>query len=424
MLKSVFRSIIIVGFILVLATIFFTYYRSHAPTRIRQTPAALITTKLHRKISHNTRPPFEPDGIDCVVNRLDTPSEVKRYLQVPPEKPCSLSYFHEYFKANGQFYGKGAWDARTVEYLPADCTFSNYTGNKSSFSQCLDYNNISRILVTGDSTARLLSTSLIGLFNDMSCNEVRSNSIKGTGSGGNVTDDKKYFLTPKIAENLFYSASERGVALGDRHSVSRTFRCTSRTGRTVYIEYIATTRLLHDLGIMIKKHSLRETGSRFDASNKLEYLLRYYFPYRGFPDLWLFKPPFRHEVWWSSVEKIDLDIAYTIKLLGRHLPARSRLVFLTDSRECTKMLPYYISEQWKKKSALELRNGKLHLYNQLFYEAFHELSYRFPNMYAFLDDMRLSCPMVCDFNRDGGHYVKAYYTSLSRYLFESICSVS
>ena len=94
----------------------------------------------------------------------------------------------------GSFYGKGAWDTQKVEYLPADCTFSNYTANKSSLSQCLDNKNISRILVTGDSTARLLSDSVIGLFEDMRCEEVRNN-LKTVE--GNITYDKKYFLTPE-----------------------------------------------------------------------------------------------------------------------------------------------------------------------------------------------------------------------------------
>ena len=115
------------------------------------------------------------------------------------------------------------------------------------------------------------------------------------------------------------------MASDDRSGMSRTFRCVSQTDRTVYIEYIATTRLLHDLDIMIKQHSWKGTGSRIDASNKLEYLLKYYFPYHGFPDLWLFKIPFRDELWWSSVDSINRDIAYTIKMIGLYLPSWSRL---------------------------------------------------------------------------------------------------
>ena len=409
MLNSMLFSKNVICVILVQASLVLLYHYS------------LVPTPIYQNMANRAKPLFEPDGVNCVVNRLETPSEVRNYLEMQPDRTCTLSYFHEYFKTNGQFYGKGAWDTQKVEYLPADCTFSNYTANKSSLSQCLDNKNISKILMTGDSTARLMTDSLLGLFSDlMRCKEVRNNAIT---PDGNITDDKKYFLTPEIPDDMFYSYSDSGVTSGERPGVARTFRCVSQTERTVYVEYISTTRLLHDIDILIKKHSLKGTGSRFDASHKLEYLLKYYFTYHGFPDLWLFKLPFRHELWWSTEEKIHIDIAYTIKLIGLYLPSWSTLLFLADSRECTKMLPHYINETWKANTVLELRNERLHLFNQIFYEVFHTLSNHFPNMYAFLDDMRLSCAMVCDFNKDGGHYTDAYYRSLSRYIFESICPV-
>ena len=379
----------------------------------------LKSTNDLRNIYNNTytippvKPIFEADTVNCVVKRLEKQTELMGYLKrhPPANTRCTLNYFHDYFKKNGFFYGKGAWDMQNIEYMPADCTLSNHTGNALTFSKVLARNNISKILLTGDSTAGCMFPNLVNSFNGWKCIEERNSS--------HTEDSGEYFLTQSVPKDLFYHSLDTAMHKGVRTDVARTYKCTLLNERTVYLEYISMKRLVHDTTMMIKEHDVTGGKYQYTAANKLEFLLRHYFPHQGFPDIWLFKLPFRHELWWTTPSTIRIDIEHMIQLMGLHLPAQSRLVFMADSRECTDTLPAHIKENWATKSKT-LRNPMLHLYNQIFYEVFSELSNRVQNMYAFLDDMRLSCAMVCDFNKDPGHFADVYYARLSKYILESI----
>ena len=286
--------------------------------------------------------------------------------------------------------------------------------------------------MTGDSTARYMFPNLIGLFSGWKCLEVRRSDAPVTDDvtpltkhtdGSNVTlapriDVSRYFITPNMPNEMIQSSPLRASI-----EVSRQFQCVLNK-ETVHIEYISMTRLIHDNGLMIVKHNISK--GTLDAANKMEFLLKYYFPYHGFPDLWLFKLPFRHEAWWTpDRSKLAIDARYMMQVLGLYLPRTSRLLFLSDSRECTDKLPAHILASWsavQKETRQTTRQTTFHAYNQIFYEVFGELRDRLPNLYAFLDEMRLSCSMMCDFHRDAGHYVDAYYTSISRYAMESVCA--
>ena len=66
----------------------------------------------------------------------------------------------------------------------------------------------------------------------------------------------------------------------------------------------------------------------------MEYLLRYYFPFHGFPDLWIYKPNFRHEIHVTTVAELMVDYDYLFELFNLHLPREVKMLFIGDTREC------------------------------------------------------------------------------------------
>ena len=338
-------------------------------------------------------PPVEPDKSGCVIWRSRYNKDITRYTKDHPEKKrrCTLSFFQDYFMRTKQFYGQGVWYTPNVSFIPQDCTFSNHANNPRTLSKCLNEKNISKIFVIGDSTARYMFTNLVALFKNWSCTTDRWSDPPGNGQ------EDTYLLVPGIERNVIKRQPQSLM------EVSRTVRCrTDTTNHSVVLEYIAMRRFL-DTGIMTKKHDFKTPF--VDAPNKLEYLLRYYFPYHGFPDLWLFKLPFRNEIWWRTSNEMFVHVEYTLQLLRLYLPTRTKLIFLSDSRECERNIPAKIMQEWHRKSTKITRNTQLHQANQVFYKTFSELARHLPGMYAFLDDMRLSCSMMCDFHRDGAHFV-------------------
>ena len=298
---------------------------------------------------------------------------------------------------------KGAWYTKTMDYRPDDCSFTKYTRKPKSLASCLKQRKITKIVVTGDSTMRYMYGSLVGLFSNWSCIEK-----KRTASG--FSQQLAYLVVPGVP-NEFLNFQYRGV---DRGVITK---CSLGTF-SVDLEYIAITRLI-DLSITIRKHSA--IGSSLDASSKLEYLLKYYFPHHGFPGLWIYRLPFRHEIMWKSTDKISVDISYMLHLFRLYLPSTTSLVFETDSREC--FMREEKEQIWKNAFPNITRNEKLHMFNQAFYGVFGAMTSVPLNMYGFLDDMRLSCSMMCDYHRDGSHYDDQYYTELSRYVLELFCAM-
>ena len=236
----------------------------------------------------------------------------------------------------------------------------------------MERKKISRILLTGDSTARYMFPTFMAFFEGWNCTQIKT--MKGPAGIG-----VKYFMVPGVSLDNIIST----FTIVDNAWM---FQCVSEERRTVYLEYISMTRLI-DIGLLLKKQL--HIPPYIEAAHKLDYLLRYYIPYYGFPDVWLFKFPFRHETWTRPTNNTYIDIQYTLQVLKLYVPRTSKLIFLVDSRGCA---PHEYKE-WRNKGLNVSRNYMLHYANQAFYDIFSDMTESLPNMYAFLDDMRLSCSM-------------------------------
>ena len=391
---------------------------------------------------------FESDKTthqNCSVKLLRDKVMLDVYLdteQVRGEhsKPCSLTYFHQYFQRTKQFYGDGVWYRPDVEFHPHDCWFTNHTYNAASLARNLRKKNISKILTTGDSTARQFHLNMVRLlFPVWTCNVVRQ-------AGDNETDRLAHFAVPGIPKELLHVTRCKGLICHNWY-----MECHLNESKTILnLEYIAMPRVV-DISLTINKHHLDQDDFH-EASNKLEYLLKYYFPHHGFPDIWLYKAPLRHEAWWSSERELAIDLSYVLQLLRLYVPRTTKIIFLSDSRECVHRFPVELRLNYESLWRAP-RNWKIHQHNQVLYHVLSENDrlligdfntnmlkhsnhtgerkinerstsslYDVSNMYAFLDDMKLSCPMVCDYHEDAGHYKDVYYQRLNKYILESVFS--
>ena len=343
---------------------------------------------------------YEPSMDNCVIKRFDNITSL--HAEPKPQNKCTLAFTHDYFKRTKQFYGKGAWYTKTMDYRPDDCSFTEHTKTPDSLASCLKQRNVTKIVMTGDSTMRYRYGCLVGLFADWTCREIKHAEAE-------TTEQLEYFTVPDVPPTFLayeYFVTDRGNMT----------KCTLGTF-SVYLEYISLICII-DGSIRIK----RPCRLGLEASSKQEYLLKYYFPHHGFPDLWIYRTPFRHEIMWrNSTEEISIDISYALQLFRLYLPPTTSLVIETDSREC------HLSEEreqtWKLTFPNSTRNEMLHAFNQAFYDVFGAMTSFLPNMYGFLDDMRLSCSMMCDYHRDGAHYNDQYYTEINRYVLELFCAM-
>jgi len=104
--------------------------------------------------------PFEESNRTCSVGyRSQMDDDASRR-----NKSCTWNFFDRYFQETGQFYGDGYWDQTEREYVPEHCFFSNRLQKRQEFETCLSRTNISRILITGDSTGRLLTLEILAFL--------------------------------------------------------------------------------------------------------------------------------------------------------------------------------------------------------------------------------------------------------------------
>ncbi|KAK2158272.1 hypothetical protein LSH36_174g09047 [Paralvinella palmiformis] len=93
------------------------------------------------------------------------------------------------------------------------------------------------------------------------------------------------------------------------------------------------------LQLSLNERNATRKEELLNANNKLEYLLKYYLPYNGFPDMWIFSPPFHHEFMYRNVANLKVDINYIINIMNLFVPIGTNIIFMADARKCNDNLP-------------------------------------------------------------------------------------
>ena len=121
------------------------------------------TTSSYAAILYK-RASYEHDVINCSVNVFSKKQkkEFDQYIVQTniQQRKCSVSVFKEYFKQKNRFFGDGVWYVQSSifpkqldgDFYPTGCNFDgNITKTMSKLSTCFQQQNISKILITGDS---------------------------------------------------------------------------------------------------------------------------------------------------------------------------------------------------------------------------------------------------------------------------------
>jgi hypothetical protein len=388
-------------------SLFFSDIPSWQCSECTQTPYAI------REHGQFYTEPFQTDNTGCSVRVIADEKIFSDYMKNKGTVPfCTMDYFKQYLHDHQQFVGEGVWFAPPngtpsveADFYPDGCTFSRKLSNAAALTSCFRQKMVKRILVTGDSNSAFMKSTLRDYLEELTSSTACSQLAV-------AINNPAYFLVPDIDNGTLNSDIDGSAKI----------RCMLQNNDDVILERIAMKHIL-DRSIYIKKIDRKGDFLQrvFHAETKLEYLLKYYFPHVGFPDLWLFTLPFHHESWGSSVDKIRADLIYMLKMFDMHLPKKTRVVFIADARECPELRPTQViidfEAFWNK-----TRNVNIHELNQVLYEVLWRRSKYHINVFGFLDADKISCPLVCKWHFDGAHMTRVWYEKMVRYVLESFCA--
>ena len=352
---------------------------------------------------------------NCSVRLITEERELKRHR--PQNSPdCTLTHFRRYVQNNGHFMGEGVWYApqngtitMDTDYYPTGCQFSRRLSTAQSLIKCFMKAKVNKIVMSGDSHTNIMFDRLLYYLQEPN-GKFRCKPI-------NNSSNSLYFAVPGIGMNF---PAEPGT------TISRKSRCTMLTNRTIIVERLGMYQMVES-SIYVDNTFNKFADRLIHASSRLEYILRYYFPHTGFPDLWIYNVPFQHMTWSSTVQRARGDIEYLFTVLEAYLPPTTTLIFVINNRECgdpNDLEMYQGYEQTFRNFWNVSRNQRLQEMTQMFYEVVLERIDRFPNVYPFLDGVKLSCPVECLWHGDPGHMVMYWYDKMVRYILESFCANS
>ena len=266
--------------------------------------------------------------------------------------------------------------------------------------------NVRKILITGDSNSVALKKSMQEYFQDLGTQDRNKCEVLARGK-----HSPGYFVVPEITESMLTTKKRSKIS-----------RCVLFDNFSIELESIS---MLHIIDGSLRIEELDNVKGVyyprvFYAQTKLEYLLKYYFPHRGFPDLWIYTLPFHHESWGNTIDKIRIDLDYMLNMLTVYLPITTTVVFVADARECPDLKPPEVGQDFKRFWNTS-RNERLHDLNQVLYEVLWRKTRHAKNLYGFLDADAISCPIVGSWHLNGGHMVEDWYIKMSRYILEAFC---
>ena len=370
---------------------------------------------------------YEEDRNNCSTQIFLRKAQLLKYFvqNIKTQEVCNFGYFNNYLKRYGQFAGEGVWYAPPtgapsvqVDFNPSGCSFMRVSRGDYVLRECLQMKNISKILVTGDSNGRMLTQNMIQIFERVTGKKCKKIVFQ------DAENNTKYFFVPHLNGSKL---STNPCGFGLRTCASWKYQCPIDDSNNVTfqdnvtIEYIS---MLHIIELQLKLSLAERHGNGIKrllkAENKLEYILKYYLPYKGFPDMWIFTPPFHHDSWYKRLSDMKIDIHYLMKVLNTYVPNRTTIVFMADSRECPGYRPYQTSKAFLKTWNIT-RNERIDQMNRLWYEVIRPNLDNSKNWNVFLDATKISCPLVCTWHADGAHFVGVWYKLMSEYILSTAC---
>ena len=398
----VLLSLVIVGTVLIYLS---NIHTTPAPGSDIDGQALLVTDGAH--VTFHSEP-FQKDN--CSVRLIKQKRELAQHK--PSSKYCTLHHFRRHLQQTGQFMGEGAWFAPPngtasidADFYPKDCRFSRRLSTAEALQKCLIRKRVNKIVLSGDSNTGRMSRQLLFYLEEL--------------------DDDSICTKMNDAQHnsSYYDVPGKSIDIGKVRSVtiqnSYKYQCAIINSSTITVERLAMYQVV-DASLYIDNTNYAPFDKRLmHASTTLEYLLKYYFPYTGFPDIWIYGIPFQHITWGSSVQRARVDINYLLNMLEVYMPRTTTLILVVNARECrvSSSIENTFIRFWNT-----TRNQRLQEMDQMLYEVLLERIPRLETVYPFLDGDKLSCPVMCSWHENAGHMLGYWYAKMVRYILESFCA--
>ena len=397
----VLLSLVIVGTVLIYMP---NIHTTPAPGSDIDGQTLLVTDGAHVTFRSE---PFQKDN--CSVRLIKRKRELAQHK--PSSKYCTLHHFRRHLQQTGQFMGEGVWFAppngtasMDADFYPKGCRFSRRLSTAEALQKCLIRKRVNKIVLSGDSNSDRMSIQLLSYLEEL--------------------DDYSKCTIKNAAQHntSYYDVTGNSTDIGKGRSgaieLSYKYRCAFNSS-TITVERLAMYQVV-DASLFIDNTKYGPFDKRLmHAPTTLEYLLKYYFPHTGFPDIWIYSIPFQHITWGNSVHRARVDINYLLNMLEVYLPRTTTLILVVNARECrvSSKIENIFIRFWNT-----TRNQRLHEMDQMLYEVLFERIPRFENVYPFLDGDKLSCPLVCLWHENAGHMLEYWYSKMVRYILESFCA--
>ena len=235
--------------------------------------------------------------------------------------------------------------------------------------------------------------------------------------------DNRYFVVPEIPQKETVTAT---CGYNGRTCVSWKYQCKmygsidKKNASTIVIEYISSLHII-DKTLQISSNDGNAIRNKsFVAENKMEFLLKYYLPHTGYPDLWIFKPPFHHETWNRSIIGMKVQLSFLLSTMKSYVPHSTKVLFMAVARECFEKRPIYLTKRYQAMWN-STKNKRIDQMNLLYYDLIHQMLNDSERWNTFLDASKITCPLVCKWHQDGAHMVDGWYSLMSEYILSTLC---
>ncbi len=353
---------------------------------------------------------FPQSNPDCHVKTGGT----RRTSLSAGKPPCSRRIFRDYFAANGRFYGSGHWtnaDIKSAVFEPEGCSFLGRSFGDGSLRKYLKEQNITYMLVSGDSNGHLFAGRILKLIKKefTTCKQTR----KEKALGKSPKFDTNYFNIPNFPTHKL-----QGHSRGCGYCRAYVYECRY-DNFTFKMEYISLTHLMDSSLRVDYSLELPFQMRRFGASTLVEFLLKYYFNHWGYPDVWAIYAPIMHETWDRDYRTFKMYADIFRQLINFYMPETSKTVVIAGHRECSADYPEDLREAMRKYHLFETRNEKIHKMNQILFNVLKpDLLDPESRILGFLDLAEISCPVMCDWHTSGAHMLMPWYDKIASYMFQ------
>ena len=344
--------------------------------------------------------------------------EQKCQLGITPKPLCSLNLIQNYLKTCGYFPSKGLWNNEITHYDPGFCTLPRSEHFHHHMSHSLVSNNISRILIIGDSNGARYSNALqSGLQNiGYQCKVVKSEQM-------GFFPDKKYYLRDMGLDPSVLEMKERTC----QSCTSKKIECVPKNShgnlKRLIMEYVSMMVITTDSIVPNKSYCATNWHPVCNISTQQEFLFRAYLK-DNYPQLIVIASTFAHD-WDKSFDFVWNGLEDIVDLVEDTAPSNTQVVWLPMTAI---NMPIYVNKIVDQPQFLKIYEGfnyedRVHALNHLLY---HVVGKHFTQSkekvlwYPFFDLYRMSKQKQSQLAKDGVHFKPKWYNYIIGYLFAMI----